>query len=161
MLVRVLTPLVLPKEKTFEVVLVCCSHDPSWLLSSLTIYFWQLFKISYSWLFLSIRCSHHLPTIFGSFWGYLYLFVFITIPVLPSLSTYFSWLFRTFCTCLSSSPSQLFLSLSTYFWWLFRIFCTCFFFPTCCFYHLLSIFACFWGHFSFICHHHHFFGLNF
>ena len=29
MLVRVLTPLVSPNKKTFKVVLVCCSHDPS------------------------------------------------------------------------------------------------------------------------------------
>ena len=29
MLVRVLTPSVSPNKKTFKVVLVCCSHDPS------------------------------------------------------------------------------------------------------------------------------------
>ena len=34
-----------------------------------TVYFWRLFRIFCICLFSSIRCSHHLPAIFGSSWG--------------------------------------------------------------------------------------------
>ena len=75
-LVRALTPLVSPNEKTFKVVLVYCSHDPSWLLSSPTIYFWWLFRIFCICLFSSTRCSHHLPAIF---WQLLTMFALVCL----------------------------------------------------------------------------------
>ena len=63
-LVRVLTPLVSPNEKNFE---SCACLVFPWLIHP--VYFWWLFGSFCICLFSSIRCSCHLPAIFGSFWG--------------------------------------------------------------------------------------------
>ena len=91
-LVRVLTPSVSPNQKSFKVVLVCCSRDPSphpsltafldllhlfvlvhRVFPSLPCYFWQLSSMfctclssSPMWLFPSLT---HPPFTFGGFSG--------------------------------------------------------------------------------------------